>query len=109
MNHPGPDYRDDPEAPTEPPGNARLETCPECHGYPTGRCWDCQDTGYLLWRACVRCGSDLDWVYVDGRSEAQGMRCWECGTSWTADDPAWQAQTYPVWVYDRLARLGLSR
>jgi hypothetical protein len=91
-------------------GKARLELCPVCHGYPPGgRCDDCYDMGYRLWYACIACGSESGWYFLNGANDRQGMRCRDCPAAWEADDPAWREQVLPGWVYERLTGLGITR
>jgi hypothetical protein len=98
-----------PEVP-QTAGKARLELCPACQGYPPGgQCDDCYDMGYRLWHACIACGSENGWYFLNGMNDRQGMRCRDCPAAWQEDDPAWREQVLPAWVSERLAQLGISR
>jgi hypothetical protein len=84
--------------PVTPPGKGRIITCPDCRGEPGRDCPECQGQGRYIRRACPLCG-DVSWDYVNGRTDRDGMACRiSCGYTWTADDPAWRAQTLPAWV-----------
>lgn len=75
----------------EAPGLAVIETCPDCHGR-AGGCRECDGHGRILWRCCPRCGNPA-FDFVNGRSEAGGMRCANgCGASWQSDYPGWAIQ-----------------
>jgi hypothetical protein len=82
------------------PGLARLERCPECDG---SECLDCQGTGILVWRACVRCGDVAMWEPVLD-SGGLMLRCRLCGERWSKDDPRWLAQRVP----DQLLAINLT-
>ena len=79
-----------------PPGKARVEPCPDCHGTQGLPCHECRGQGQLLHRACPLCGSPA-WDYVNGADDRQGMACRTgCGYTWTAADPGWRAQVLPA-------------
>lgn len=75
-----------------PPGKATITRCHECRG---AGCYECKSTGYLIWRACPRCG-DRGWHYTQGLNDREGMDCWACSYHWTRDDPGWLAQRIPA-------------
>lgn len=80
------------------PGRGVVEPCRPCEGTGEegkGRCLDCGGSGYLVWRACPRCGSLHDWEYRNGASETSGMVCRACGASWDMDQPEWVIQVLP--------------
>jgi hypothetical protein len=82
-----------------PPGRARITRCGTCGNtgrLGSGECYDCEGTGWQLWRACPRCG-DIGWDRLAPGSYACRI---SCGSTWGEDDPGWQAQRLP----DRLAR-----
>jgi hypothetical protein len=83
----------------EPPGLARILTCPDCAGGADAdgeQCRDCEGTGYQIWRACPQCG-DPAFDYVNGRNEAAGMHCrLSCGLRWNAQHPGWLIQRAPA-------------
>lgn len=77
-----------------PPGRARITRCGTCRS--TGRlgeyeCYDCEGTGWELWRACPRCGDIGYDRLADG---AYACRI-SCGYTWGEDHPGWQAQRLP--------------
>ena len=81
-----------------PPGRAQIGTCPDCAaGFDSAgdTCVECDGTGRQLWRACPRCG-DTAFDYINGRDDADGMRCtFGCGSDWAASDPGWAIQRLP--------------
>lgn len=79
------------------PGRGIVRPCEACDrtGRDGGRaCRSCEGTTYAVWRACPRCGS-LDWRYVNGRHEWDGMHCHSCQASWAMDYPGWTIQVVP--------------
>lgn len=81
-----------------PPGRAQIRTCPDCAAGVDSDgdvCLECDGTGRQLWRACPRCG-DTAFDYINGRDDADGMRCtFGCGSDWAASDPGWAIQRLP--------------
>jgi hypothetical protein len=77
------------------PGKGRVARCYECDGGDDcgEPCLECDGTGYLVARACPRCGDAGMWQYIDGRA---AMSCRRCSATWTAADPGWLAQRIPA-------------
>ena len=100
------------------PGRAVVAPCSTCKrsgrldGYP---CYDCEGTGWMVWKACPKCG-DQGFRFVNGRNDRDGCAClrvalpgdgmtragWRsgCRTSWSLKQGSYLARQQCASIMD---------